>query len=103
MVKQTIHGSIDMNYTKKQIELIKELKPVDCEELFDQNLDESQDMISIGSLNYSPSDVLKNVDPIAYRCGVIDYMESLVGDCLTDEIDGEYYLLEDVEHHLRRV
>lgn len=90
-----------MNYTKKQIELIKELKPVDCEELFDQMLDESQEMISIGSLEYSPSDVLKNVDPTTYRCAVNDYIDSLVGECLTDEIDGEYYLLEDIENHLK--
>ena len=29
----------------------------------------------IGSLSYSPSRVLKAIDPVAYRCGFDDFME----------------------------
>ena len=42
------------------------------EERFDELLDEAGP-IKIGSLEYMPSDVLKAVDPIAYRVGLSDY------------------------------
>ena len=29
--------------------------------------------VNIGSLTFSPSDVMKELDPIAYRCGKSDY------------------------------
>lgn len=44
------------------------------EEQYDEMLDEQGD-IHIGSLTYSPSQVLKEVDPIAYRCGFSDVQE----------------------------
>ena len=44
----------------------------DIEEQYDELLDEQGD-IKIGLLTYSPSDVLKAVDPIAYRVGLADY------------------------------
>ena len=65
--------------------------PIDTEELWDDCLDE-QGPVCIGSLEYSPSQVLKEVDPIAYRCGMSDF---LFGDCFA-EIDGEYYNADDV-------
>ena len=34
----------------------------------------------IGNLVYYPADVLKKVDPIAYRCGFNDYCDSLISD-----------------------
>ena len=44
------------------------------EEEYDQMLDEMGDVV-IGSLSYSASHVLKEVDPIAYRCGFADFQE----------------------------
>lgn len=63
-----------------------ELAPVDGEELFDQCLDEG-DPVRIGSLEYTPSHVLKQIDPTAYRCGVNDYVDSLG----LKEINGNNY------------
>lgn len=62
------------------------------ETMFEDTIDECQDNIKIGSLEYLPSLVLKRVDPVAYRCGLADYIDSL----LTDEIifehaDGTYH------------
>lgn len=45
------------------------------EEQFDELLDETNPMVRIGTLEYSPSQVLKAVDPIAYRVTLAD-MES---------------------------
>lgn len=44
------------------------------EEDYDDMLDEQGDIV-IGSLHYSPSQVLKEVDPIAYRVGLADIQE----------------------------
>lgn len=48
-------------------------------EMFDNILDESGP-VKIGVLEYSPSDVLRSVDPTAYRCGVADFADSLLED-----------------------
>lgn len=42
-------------------------------ELYDEDIDEISGDVQIGSLTYSASHVLKNVDPIAYRCGRSDW------------------------------
>ncbi len=46
--------------------------------LYDQMLDETNEQIVIGNLLYSPSDVLKAVDPIAYEQGFLDYLDFLI-------------------------
>ena len=53
-----------------------ELDPDDYEDQFDDMLDDSIPEIEIGRLTYSPSYVLKNVDPVAYRCGLNDFVDS---------------------------
>jgi septal ring factor EnvC (AmiA/AmiB activator) len=53
-----------------------ELDNDDYAEQYEQALDESGD-VHIGSLTYSASQVLKEVDPTAYRCGLNDYVDSI--------------------------
>lgn len=43
-------------------------------EAYDEYLDEQPDVV-IGTLSYSPSRVLKLVDPIAYECGFNEFMD----------------------------
>ena len=50
-----------------------------ADEWFEEALDE-EERIHIGSLVYLPSEVLRKVDPIAWRCGVADYADSLLSD-----------------------
>ena len=50
-----------------------------ADEWFEEALDE-EERIHIGSLVYLPSEVLRKVDPIAWRCGVSDYADSLLSD-----------------------
>jgi len=47
------------------------------EEEYDDLLDDIYGNIKFGSLEYSPSQVLKAVDPIAYRVGMNDYENSM--------------------------
>jgi hypothetical protein len=46
-------------------------------ELFDDMLDETNPEVVIGGLTYLPSQVLKEVDPIAYRVGMSEYEDYL--------------------------
>ena len=83
-----------------------ELDPDDYVTQFDESLDESIPEIEIGSLTYSPSHVLKNVDPVAYRCGLNDFVDSLdVEDSdeyesLQSEIDDIQEDIEDLENEI---
>jgi len=54
---------------------------------YDEMLDECCELVRIGSLTYDPSHVLKNVDPIAYRCGFVDWLDS--EDLTTDESEAD--------------
>ena len=63
-----------------------------AEEMYDEMLDECNDMVRIGTLEYTPSYVLKEVDPIAYREGFLEYVNYLA-DCdifVTGCTDAEY-------------
>ena len=92
----------DKEKQKEQIEL----DPDDYEDQFDESLDDSIPEIEIGCLTYSPSHVLKNVDPIAYRCGLNDFIDSLdVEDsdeykALQEEIDQLKSDIEDLESEI---
>lgn len=66
---------------------------------YDDYLDEVNGEVEVCGMSYSASNVLKNVDPIAYRCGKSDYADSL------DKEDQEEYKeleseLEDLESEL---
>ena len=90
---------------EKQQEQI-ELDPDNYEDQFDESLDESIPEIEIGCLTYSPSHVLKNVDSVAYRCGLNDFVNSLdVEDSdeykeLQEEIDQFQSDIEDLESEI---
>jgi len=88
-----MHSNERKNAMSKLTDKIEEeLSAVDCEKLFDQCLDEN-DPVRIGSLEYTPSHVLKQIDPIAYRCGVNDYVDSLG----LKEINGNSYGSDEVD------
>ena len=90
---------------EKQQEQI-ELDPYDYEDQFDESLDDSIPEIEIGCLTYSPSHVLKNIDPTAYRCSLNDFIDSLdVEDsdeykALQEEIDQLKSDIEDLENEI---
>ena len=91
---------------EKQQEQI-ELDPDDYEDQFDESLDDSIPEIEIGCLTYSPSHVLKNVDPVAYRCSLNDFVDSQFDasetdeyKALQDEIDQLQSDIEDLENEI---
>ena len=75
--------------------LIKEhCSPIDAEEQFEELLSETCETVKIGSLEYDPGYVLRNIDPVAFRCGVSDM---LADDEQYIEVDGQYYQVYDIE------
>lgn len=54
-------------------------------ERFDAWLDEAWPEVAIAGYGYSVSNALKSVDPIAYRVDFNDWLDSELGETLTDE------------------
>lgn len=52
------------------------------EEAYDEMLDECNEEVNICGMTYSPSECLKRVDPIAYRCGLSDWADGERSDIL---------------------
>lgn len=53
-------------------------------ERYDDMLDDVYGEVSIAGYEYSTSNALKNVDPIAYRVGFADWLDSEIGETLTE-------------------
>lgn len=70
----------------------------EMEDMFDLYLDEINGTVKIGQLEYLSSHVLKRVDPVAYNCGVADFIDSKLSDEEFVEIAGDYYRHDDVYH-----
>ncbi len=65
----------------------EELSEYELEERHDQMLDEVCEEVRIGSLTYSPSRVLKKVDPIAYSMSVGEYLGYLTENGHVEEVE----------------
>ena len=80
---------------QKMIDYVtEECQAVDLEQNYIDMLNECYSFDSVGGpfKGMQPADVLKEVDPTAYRCGFADYERED-----TYEIDAETYLISDVD------
>ena len=76
---------------KAEKRIVAELEPADVEQLFRDSLDEEGD-VQVGCLTFQRSRIVEELDPVAFRCGVNDYVDALVSDgILTEEIGGSHY------------
>jgi hypothetical protein len=71
---------------------------------YDDLLDEDNEEYRIGYLTFSASEVLKNCDPVAYRCGFSDYESEVLEEAENElensgyyEIDGDTFKIEEDE------
>jgi hypothetical protein len=71
-----------------------ELTDSKLHEMYDQALNESYDSIDICGYKYSPAYALEQVDPTAYRCGFVDWLDAW--DDIT-EFGGRYWYVSDYE------
>lgn len=70
---------------------IIEREPVDVEQKVRDLLDEIYPKITMGDLEFSPSEVVEELDPTAFRCMVADESSSMLDEGNYVEIDGEIY------------
>ena len=81
--------------------LIKtKMEPVDGDEMFEELLDECYPEVKVGCCTFSPSQVMKELDPICFNIGVTENLDSLVQDGQLYEYSGDYYRMEDLDRLL---
>ena len=71
-----------------------------AKENIDALIDEGEE-VKIFNMVYSPSEVLKKVDPIAYKCAIDDYADQLREYC-TEYTEEEYTEMLREEHNEQR-
>jgi hypothetical protein len=49
-------------------------------EMYEEMLDDCEGLVELCGMTYSASYVLREIDPVAYRCGFNDYVDSLTDD-----------------------
>ena len=79
------------------------LTPIDGEEMFEELLDDCYPEVKIGYLTFSPSQVMKELDPIAFKIGVDENLDSLAQDGQLYEYNGDYYDMTDLDDMLDEI
>ena len=67
----------------KRIEITME----DLVNQYDDMINETTDTIKIGYIEFEPSRVLEELDPIAYRCGLNDYYDSICDEYICEDME----------------
>ena len=73
---------------------------VDAEDLFEEVLDECYPEVTIGCSTFTPSQIMKELDPTAFRIGAQENVDSLAEDGQLYESNGEHYNTFEVEEML---
>lgn len=85
--------------------VLDELTPIDMHERYDEMLDECYSFESVGGIfaSMSPSRVLKEMDPTAYRCGFNDWIDGELGETVetVEGIDDDQYYDKDEVDEIR--
>ena len=78
-------------------------KVVDCEDLFEEILDECYPEVTVGCCTFSPSAVMKELDPTCFRIGAQENLDSLAEDDQLYECNGEYYNMHEIEEMIDEI
>jgi predicted ribosome quality control (RQC) complex YloA/Tae2 family protein len=78
--------------------IVSECRAIDTDSRYDEMLDECFSFKSVGGIfaNMSPARVLREVDPVAYRCGKNDWLDGELGETMV-EINDEHYDKSEVD------
>jgi len=77
--------------------------PVDGDEMYEELLDECWPEVTIGCGTYSPSQIIKNLDPVAFEIGAKENLDNLAEDGVLYELDGDYYRIEVIDQMLSQL
>lgn len=64
----------------------EEISEWSLQELHDDLIDEIYEPVTVGIYQWAPSRVLKEMDPVAYRVSVIEYIDQLLDDGQIEEV-----------------
>lgn len=87
---------LEMHAIDRRIEVHRAEEAADAR--YADMLDETCEAFRIGDCSYDPSRVLKEVDPIAYREGFLNYTDGWCETCWTDPEDSDGPHAEWCEH-----
>ncbi len=73
---------------------------VDGEDLFEEILDECYPEVTVGCCTFSPSAVMKELDPTCFRIGAQENLDSLAEDSQLYECNSDYYNTCDIDDML---
>lgn len=80
--------------SQKIIDKCSEYHEYELQESYEEMLNECYDVINICGYEYEPAKALRDIDPVAYREGFMEYLNH---DEWT-EFDGKYYRTDDLEN-----
>lgn len=69
------------------IESNEPLSDYDLHERYDEMLDECYETAKVGPYEYPVSDALRNVDPIAYRVGFSEWLDSELEETIQELVN----------------
>ncbi|AQT68785.1 hypothetical protein STSP2_01958 [Anaerohalosphaera lusitana] len=72
-------------------------EPINEEEAYSELLDEIYGEVQFDGIVFYPSDIIRELDPVAFRCGCNDYLAAEESDGQLYEVNGRYYRLYDIE------
>lgn len=96
MNKEQLKKEIDR--LEKKLENF-EVNPEDHEREYDDCINEQGEVIITG-ITFSPADILKEIDPTAYRCGLIDFVDACIDRDDLPEYRSIENELEDLKNEL---
>jgi len=83
-------------------ELFWEYDAINEDEAYADMLNECYPMIDVCGYQYEPANALESLDPIAYRCGLADYISSELDENWVEH-DDRYYSGYDAEREISRL
>jgi hypothetical protein len=72
----------------------EELTPIHDEEYYTAALDDIYPVVEIVGISFSPSRIVRELDPTAFRCGMQDYLD---GDDTLEYIADDWYIADEVQ------
>ena len=112
---ETMINSVESKINDIQNQIDEKQKEIDsfeytCSEAeYDEFLDEIEGSVTVAGMEFYASDILKSCDPVAYRCGKVDYESNFDLDNLEeyndlkDELEELEDQLSDLESELEEL
>jgi len=93
----TTKKQINENELTRELLVEKKIFPIETEGYYRDFLNDCCGEVEIGDLKYQAGRVLEEVDPIAFRTGMLEHFDCLKTDKQVLEIDGFYFWTDEVK------